>query len=114
MPFHVKVEFHDDRQKMNVLTGYTVTITQGNAILVLDSNDGSSYKCDEEHIGKMGKNLADGMALVFSIWGGDNPMSWLTHDVCSGGCGAKTAWTTVSNISIKQLYRPDMEVEDDL
>ena len=46
MPFHVKVEFHDDRQKMNVLTGYTVTMTQGNAIFVLDSNDGSSYKCD--------------------------------------------------------------------
>ena len=61
----------------------------------------------------MGKNLADGMALVFSIWGGDTPMEWLTHDVCKGGCGATTAWTKVSNIRITELYRPDPVTESD-
>ena len=63
-------------------------------------DSGSSYDCGRDKIGKMGKNLADGMALVFSIWGGDTPMSWLTHGICEGGCGATTAWTTVSNIRI--------------
>ena len=93
--------FNADQDKMDTLTGYTIKMTQGDKEFILDTNDGTSYECEEELIGKMGKNLADGMALVFSIWGGDTPMSWLTHDVCKGGCGAQTAWTTVSNIKIK-------------
>ena len=98
---------------MDVLVGHTLTMTQGEKEFVLDSNDGTSYECDVPLIGKMGKNLNDGMALVFSIWGGDTPMDWLTHGVCKGGCGAKTAFTKVSNIRIKQLYRPDTEPEQD-
>lgn len=100
-PFTVNMTFNADEDKMDVLTGYTLKMTQGDNVFVLDTNDGTSYECDEGLIGKMGKNLADGMALVFSIWGGDTPMDWLTHGMCTGGCGAHTAFTKVSNIKIK-------------
>jgi len=93
-------------------------MTQGDNTLVLDSDDGSSRHCDvDEYIGKMGKNMVDGMALVFSFWGTDTAdrMKWLTHGVCKGGCDKKTAWSSVSNIRITELYRPDDDdTQDDV
>lgn len=114
-PFSVKAEFHTERDELNTLTGYTITMTQGNNTFVLDTDDGTSKKCDEA--GKMGGNMVDGMALVFSFWGTDTAdrMSWLTHGVCEGGCGKDTAWSSVSNIRITELFRPDDDdTQDDV
>ena len=94
----MKLLWHKAYNALDGLTGYTITMTQGNNTFVLDTDDGTSKKCDEA--GKMGGNMVDGMALVFSFWGTDTAdrMSWLTHGVCEGGCGKDTAikWKMVS------------------
>ena len=106
-PFTVKAEFHTigRASRSRTLTGYTITMTQGNNTFVLDSADGTSKDCDvDQYIGKMGKSMVDGMALVFSFWGTDTAagMKWLNHGVCEGGCDRKTAWSSVSNIRITE------------
>ena len=50
----------------------------------------------------MGKNLAKGMVVVFSLWQTDSPHTWLTHYACTGFTCSSNASTILSNISITE------------
>ena len=61
-----------------------------------------SAQGSKDDVSRMGKNLAQGMVVVFSLWQTDSPHTWLTHYACTGYTCSSNASTTISNISITE------------
>ena len=82
--FHAKVEFNADSS--GNFSSFSTTFSQEGRTQVM-SADSSYYG--------MGSDIANGMGLVISNWGGD--ASWLWKDRCSGSCN----WPELSIKNIK-------------
>lgn len=87
LPFHVRIAFGADKD--NFFNSYTLTMTQGDAEVVMTPGE-----CN--YLNEMSYDMME-MAILTSSYTFNN-VRWLQHDACTGACDIDTVFVSISNL----------------